>query len=142
MLFDPLKCEFQVVDQHCTEQKRDAQAEGVGQQHQDAFQHMALLGGQHQGGPQEGPHTRRPANGKDDAKQQGREKAHSARLYRPAAAAEQADLKHSQVAQPEEDDHKARDEVDRRLMRPEKASHRACQRAQRHKNQGKPGDEA
>ena len=41
---------FQIVDQHRAEQKWDAKSQRIGQQHDNPFQHMALLGGQHQGG--------------------------------------------------------------------------------------------
>ena len=74
MLLDKIESGLQFVDEDGAEQKRNAQTQGIAQQHTHSCQDMPLLGGQHQRWTKESADTGGPAYGEDNAKNEGGEK--------------------------------------------------------------------
>ena len=141
MALDPVKRRLEPVDEHGAEHERHAQPQRVGQQHRHAHQHMPLLGRQRQCRAEERPDAGRPPQREHDAEQHRRAKAHLG-VDRAAAAAEQRELDDAEVAKAEEDDHRAADDVDGRVVLLQQLPGGAGQRAHKHKDDGEPGHKA
>ena len=88
MAFDPVECGFQVINKQGAEYERQSKSHGVSEQHQRTLEDMALLRGEDQRRAQKSSYAGRPANRKDHAEHQGREKAHVMHIHAAAAAFE------------------------------------------------------
>lgn len=142
MSLDPVKCGFQIADEHRTENKGDSQSKGVYKQHQHPLKHMPLLGSQHQGRTKERSHTRSPANGEHHAKDQGGKEAHICGVDIPADALENVQLENAQKVQAKKHHNETRYYIDGCLMLLQKAPHRSGQSPKDHEYNGKAHNEA
>ena len=100
---------------------------------------MALLGGQHQCGAEEGADAGRPAQGEDHAENQRREEVHVFLDYTAFAAPEQVDMEHTKEVQAEEDHDQTGDDIHCSLVRSQEAAYSACQRTEDHKDDAEAG---
>ena len=111
MAFDEGEGTFQFVNEDGAEKEGNAEAEGVGQQHTHACQHVTLLGGQQKGRAEESAYAGGPAEGKDDAEQHRGEEIHVGGVHIPLAATEEVQLEHAEETKAEEDDDGTCDDV-------------------------------
>ena len=135
MLFDEIKGAFQLVDQHGADDKRDAQAGGVGQQHEDAPQNFSLPGCHGQGRAEECAHAGRPAHGKHHAEEGGGEEMH---LLRPGGfhAAEDVPAEYAEKVETEQDHDGPGDQIQQPAVLLKKSAQSAGQGAHEDEHQG------
>ena len=142
MPLDETEGTLQLIDEHGTDHKRDAEAQRVAQKHQDALHHAALLRSEHQRGAQKSAYAGRPANGKYKAEQHSGEEAHVFMGTAAAHSTEEVQLEHVEEIQAEEDHDEAGHDVDGRLIRAQQPADGAGQRAHQHENQREAEHEA
>ena len=142
MGFDEIKSRFEFFYEYGAQDERDAEAQGIHEQHDAALQDMALLGCQHQGGTEKCAYAGSPSYGKNHTEHKSGKRTEVAFVEIVLSASEQVHFDDIHIHETEENHHDAGDQIYGCLIVIQKAAQGTGHHAQEHEYDSESRDEA